>query len=196
MESVSVSNSQPRVQSLVSWKSWIYVIVPAAALIVAIAIKGVFLDYTHVLFGGMWTGIDLYMGLVLGPILGKVSPQARTEIIKRLVPVMLFLMPSIATVAITAGIYLAMSEGIFTLSLPVIIAAGIIVAVLTIQGFGIFLPNEVRIFLELNREKPDIQKMSRLAMMNFRLSGVQAIFQIAIIFIMANIAMNNYYLHF
>ncbi len=196
MESVNLSNSQARVQSLVSWKSWIYVIVPAAALIIAIAIKGIFLDYTHVLFGGMWTGIDLYMGLVLGPILGKVSPQARTEIIKRLVPVMLFLMPSIATVAITAGIYLAMSEGIFSLSLPVIIAAGIIVAILTIQGFGVFLPNEVRIFLELNKEKPDIQKMSRLAMMNFRLSGVQAIFQIAIIFIMANIAMNNYYLHF
>jgi len=141
MESVNLSNSQARVQSLVSWKSWIYVIVPAAALIIAIAIKGIFLDYTHVLFGGMWTGIDLYMGLVLGPILGKVSPQARTEIIKRLVPVMLFLMPSIATVAITAGIYLAMSEGIFSLSLPVIIAAGIIVAILTIQGFGVFLPN-------------------------------------------------------
>lgn len=33
------------------------------------------LDYVHVLTGGLWTGIDLFMGFVLGPVLGGLQPH-------------------------------------------------------------------------------------------------------------------------
>ena len=61
--------------------------------------------------------------------------------------------------------------------------AGIIVLVLVAQGFGIFLPNELKIFLELRKDNPNAIKIFRLAMINFKLSGIQAAFQFAIIFI-------------
>ena len=173
------------------------VIIPSVLLIVVLWLRNLtILDYAHVLLGGTWTGIDLFLGLILSRVLVKMSVGARVEFIRRLVPMMLFFMPTIASLAITAGIYLATFEGIFKLSYPVIVAAGIIVLVLVVQGFGIFLPNELRIFLELRKGLPDAKKISRLAMINFRLAGVQAVFQLAIIFIMANIAMGNLFLRF
>ena len=172
-------------------------IIPASLTTVVILLRNLtILDYTHVLLGGTWTGIDLFMGLVMSRVMIKMSPGARIELIKRLVPMMLFFMPTIASLAITAGIYLASYEGLFKLSYPVIIAAGIIVLILVVIGFGVLFPNELRIVLELRKNSPNTGKISRLAMINFRLSGVQAAFQFAIIFIMANIAMGNLLLRF
>ncbi len=182
---------------IVKPSSSLIVIIPSALVVIVLWLRNLtILDYTHVLLGGTWTGIDLFMGLVISRVMGKMSVAARIEFIKRLVPMMLFFMPTIASLAITAGVYLATYEGIFKLTYPVIIAAGIIVLVLVIQGFAIFLPNELRIFFELRKEQPDSRKISRLAMINFRLSGIQAAFQFAIIFIMANIAMGNLFLKF
>jgi len=146
------------------------------------------LDYTHVICGGTWTGIDLFMGLVMSRVMKGLAADARAEVVKRLVPLMLFLMPALASVAITAGIYLAQWEGLLDIHSPLIIAAGIIVLILSIQGFGILLPTEVRVFLELIKPNPDRDKIVRLGMRNIKVSGSQAIFQIAIIFVMANLA--------
>ncbi len=121
------------------------------------------------------------------------SIQTRLEFIKRMDPYMLFPMPIPASVAITAGYYLASSEAIFNIIYPVFIAAGIIVLILLVQGFGIFLPDELRIYIEMRKKNPDGQKIGRLGMTNFRLSGVQAIFQVLPIFVMANIASANFF---
>ncbi|EQB64785.1 MAG: hypothetical protein AMDU3_IPLC00004G0363 [Thermoplasmatales archaeon I-plasma] len=182
---------------IVKPSSSLIVIIPTILVIIVLWVKNItILDYTHVLLGGTWTGIDLFMGLVISRVMIKMSVGARIEFIRRLVPMMLFFMPTIASLAITAGIYLATYEGIFSLRYPVIILAGIIVLILVIQGFAIFLPNELRIYFELRKSQPDSKKISRLALINFRLSGVQAAFQFAIIFIMANIATGNLFLKF
>ena len=182
---------------IVKPSSSLIVIIPTILVIIVLWVKNItILDYTHVLLGGTWTGIDLFMGLVISRVMIKMSVGARIEFIRRLVPMMLFFMPTIASLAITAGIYLATYEGIFSLRYPVIILAGIIVLVLVIQGFAIFLPNELRIYFELRKSQPDSKKISRLALINFRLSGVQAAFQFAIIFIMANIVTGNLFLKF
>ena len=182
---------------IVKPSSSLIVIIPTILVIIVLWVKNItILDYTHVLLGGTWTGIDLFMGLVISRVMIKMSVGARIEFIRRLVPMMLFFMPTIASLAITAGIYLATYEGIFNLRYPVIILAGIIVLILVIQGFAIFLPNELRIYFELRKSQPDSKKISRLALINFRLSGVQAAFQFAIIFIMANIATGNLFLKF
>lgn len=95
---------------------------------------------------------------------------------------MLFLMPALASVTTTAGIYLALMDGIFNLNYLAIQRAGIFVLILAGQGFGIFLPNELR------KERPDNAKIGRLGLLNARLVGVQAVFQVALIFVMANLA--------
>lgn len=144
-------------------------------------------NYVHVLTGGLWTGIDLFMGFVLGPVLGGMGPAERASVFKRLIPRMTFLMPVLAGVTATTGIQLAQRLDIFSLSNPWLLAAAVITALLTIQGFGILLPNEIRIFQQLLSGAPDIEKVSRLGMRNARLGGVQGVLQLAIIFVMANI---------
>ena len=136
--------------------------------------------------GALWTGIDLFMGFILGPILGGMEPKDRARVFKRLVPKMTFLMPVLAAVAITSGFELTQQLG-YSLTSPWILAALVIVGILTFQGFGILLPNEIRVFRQLLSEGPDIEKISRLGMRNARLGGVQGILQLAIIFIMANL---------
>ena len=98
---------------------------------------------------------------------------------------MTFFMPVIAGVTTTAGIYLAQRMGIFVLTSPKILASLIIVAILTIQGFGILLPNEIRILQQLLSDKPDIEKIGKLGMRNARLGGIQGILQLSIILVMA-----------
>lgn len=197
METTTVDGGRPAISNqdkLVSGSSFLYLFVPVIALIAAlVSRKELYLDYVHVLMGALWTGIDLFMGIVIGRVLSKVNVPARVEFIKKMMPMMLFLMPSLSSVTITAGIYLAIWEGIFNLHYYAIIAAGVIVIILLIQGLGIFLPNELRIFLELRKEEPDVGKISRLGMINFKLSGSQAFFQIALIFVMANLAAMNFY---
>jgi hypothetical protein len=173
---------------LVGPSSVLTLAVPIVALIVAL-LSGrlLLLNYVHVLTGGTWTGIDLFMGLVMSRVLRGLSPQNRVEIIKKLVPIMLFFMPALASVAITAGIYLAGSLGLSFFSAPIIIAA-VLVLILSIQGFALILPNEVRVFLELRKENPDTEKIVKLGMRNIYFAGSQTIFQIAIIFVMAYLA--------
>ena len=175
---------------ILTWKAIPLLFVPVLALVVALsANRFVYLDYVHVICGGMWTGIDIFMGLVIGPIIGRMSGPARADFVQRLVPTMLFLMPALASVTITAGIYLATMEGIFNFHYLAIQLAGLFVIILAGQGFGIFLPNELRIVLELRKERPDIGKIGRLGLLNARLAGVQAVFQVALVFVMANLAM-------
>ena len=170
--------------------SCITLLTPIVVLLIALLLQNkVLLDYTHVICGGTWTGIDLFMGLVMSRIMKGLTPEARSEVVKRLVPVMLFLMPALASVAITAGVYLAQWEGLLNLQSPLIIAAIVFAAILTVQGFGVIMPTEIRIFLELTKQNPDKEKIVKLGMRNIKISGSQALFQIAIIFVMANIAM-------
>ncbi len=164
-------------------------VVPPIALIGALAANSQFLlDYVHVITGGTWTGFDLFMGLVMTRVLRSLEIPQRVEVAKRLTPTTFFIIPSLAATAITSGIYLAQSMGKFDLSSPWIIAAGIVVFILTAQGFGVFMPNGVRIFIELAKVKPDTAKIAKLNMRNIRLAGSQAAFQLVIILIMAHLA--------
>ena len=164
------------------------VFLPLSAYLYAFNFGSVTLqNYVHIMTGALWTGIDLFMGFVIGPVLGGMDPRERAAVLRRLIPRMTFLMPVLAAVTTTSGIQLAQRLGIFSLSDPWILAAAVIGAILTIQGFGFLLPNEVRIFRQLLSAAPDVQKISRLGMTNARLAGVQGVFQLAIIFVMAQI---------
>jgi hypothetical protein len=170
--------------------SLIVAIIPIIVLIIALLINNLWLlNYVHVITGGSWTGIDIFMGVLMTRIMLSLNIEARIEMAIGLTPAMVFFMPSLASVAITAGYFLANKIGYFNINSPWIIAAGIVVIILSVQGFGILLPNEVRIFLELNKEKPDNNKIVKLNNINLKLAGSQAIFQLIIILIMARIAL-------
>src|ERR1041384_2332801 len=47
------------------------------ALVAAIAANWLWaLDFFHIAGGGLWTGIDLFVGLIVGPIVGRMSVPA------------------------------------------------------------------------------------------------------------------------
>lgn len=184
----SPAASPSKASTIVGPSSYLTLAVPVIALIVALLLGShLLLDYVHVITGGTWTGIDLFMGLAMSRVLRGISPQNRAEIIKKLVPIMLFFMPALASVAITSGIYLAGLHGIDFFSTPIIVT-GILVLILAIQGFCLILPNEVRILLELRKASPNIDKVVKLGMRNIYFAGSQVIFQILIIFVMAYLA--------
>jgi hypothetical protein len=167
----------------------LFALLPVFALTAAMVLGSLYLlEFVHVITGGTWTGFDIFMGIILSRIMRVMDIPTRVEVAKRLTPATFFILPSLSATAITSGIYLSQQLGKFNLSSPWILAAGVVVLILTIQGFGVFTPNGLRIFLELAKKKPDTQKIARLNMINIRLAGSQALFQVAIIVIMAHLA--------
>ena len=170
-------------------REFVIALVPVIVLMVAMTWNNlVFLNYVHVITGGTWTGIDLFMGLVVSRVLRSLPVPQRAAVAQRLTPREMFLLPALASVAITSGIYLAQTTGMFNLSDPRILAAGIVVIILAVQGFGLLLPNSVRILLETMKPSPNPEKIARINQRNLVVAGSQAAFQIIIIFIMATLA--------
>lgn len=217
------------------------VAVPVAALTAALVSGNLrWLLYVHVLAGVIWTGIDVFMGGVLGPVLGGLDPEKRAAFFATFTPKMTFLLPTLATVTTVGGIVTAMEMGYFPNAMPwlalftaatlipivlligyqfdalthprTLVVLGItlvgsgaflattvgdfamtthwiaaalaIVAVLTIQGFGLLLPGEVRIYRQITSEEPDVDVIGRIGMRNAKLGGVQGVLQVTIVFVM------------
>lgn len=225
------------------------VAIPVLALAYAITVGRIVTHtYVHVMAGLLWTGIDLFMALVLGPVLGGLSVEERASVFERFTPKMAFLMPTLALVTIAGGLTLALRMGVFpaadpwlalftaasllpallvlgwqfdalrdrrwllafglsalasvawlALTLPAfemtshtIVAALGIVVVLTVLGFGVLLPGEVRIYRQLVSADPDTELVATIGMRNAKLSAVQGVFQLAIIALMVGMRWGYY----
>ncbi len=164
------------------------IVVPHFVLLLAHVMNSIMLvNFMHVMCGALWTGIDLFLGFVVGPILGQLEPERRADVFRRLIPKMTFLLPVLAGVTISSGFMMAQRMWTLDTIGPWAIAALAITAVLVVQGFGWLLRNEIRIFRQLVAKTPDVEKITRLGMQNARLAGIQGVFQVAIIFVMANL---------
>ena len=148
------------------------------------------LNFVHVLSGVLWTGIDLFMGFVVGPILRSLPFEARRAMICRLVPRMLFIMPTLSILTGTSGWFLARQGGYLAIGFPEfwwIAAALAILAVLTVEGLGILLPTNLMIYFELRRDRPDGARIGRLVRRYIAFTAIQGCMQVAIIVVMARI---------
>ena len=100
-------------------------------------------------------------------------------------------MPIVAAVTTTAGYFLASRMGLITLNPPVIYwisAVLVIVSIMFIQGLGILLPTNLRIYFEMRKNEPDLSRIQRLMRMYVKVIAIQAAMQFVIIFIMAEFA--------
>jgi uncharacterized membrane protein len=146
------------------------------------------LNWIHVLSGALWTGADLFMGFILGPVLRMLDMQARTALIAYLVPRTLLYFPMVSLTAGTTGWFLVDWLGYTVSESPMYrltLISLALVAVMTIMGLGFLLPNSLRIWSELRRPKPDRKRIVRINEINIWLAGVQGLLQIATIFVMA-----------
>ena len=168
-----------------------YLLWASAAIVAMIAaiVAGNFwlLDFIHVFSSLLWTGIDLFMGFVLGPILRRVDRSVRREIMRRLTPRTLFLMPTVSIIAGTTGWFLAVELGYTALDWPAfgwVAAALILVTLMTIQGLGFLTPVNVFVCLELQKNMPDMNKVAIWMQRYFYVVGLQGLMQVAIIVVM------------
>ncbi len=176
----------------ISLRSNIWIVIPIGALILAIMTANLLLlNYVHVFTSILWTGTDIFMAFLLGPILRNVSLSTRKEVISWLMPKMVFYMPTVASVTTTAGYFLASKMGLITLESPIIywiVTVLIIVTVMLIQGLGILLPTNIRVYHELRKKEPDMTKIQKLMRRYVKVVATQALLQFVIIFIIANFA--------
>lgn len=161
-----------------------------AVLLVAMATGSVYLlNWIHVLSGALWTGADLLMGFILGPVLRRLEPPTRAAVIAYLVPRTLLYFPMVALTAGTAGWFLASRLGFMTPGNPLrpwTLLALAMVLVMTLIGLGVLLPNSFRIWREVGRPIPDRERIIRLNGINIRLAGLQGLMQMGIILVMAH----------
>ena len=175
-------------------RPWYLVAAVAALAVMIAAILGDnrwFLDFVHVMSGALWTGIDLFMGFVIGPVLRRVTLDTRRAMIAGIIPRTLILMPTLSTITSTTGWFLAVRLGYLDLAYPAfrwVIAALTIVSVLTVQGLGYLLPMNLRLYFEIMKPAPDPDKLGRWMRTYVRVVAVQGVMQVLIIVVMARFA--------
>jgi hypothetical protein len=184
----TVQQEPPRI----SIRSNLWVVIPVGVLIIAIfSVNMLLLNYVHVFTAVLWTGTDIFMALLLGPVLRNVSLSTRKEVISWLMPKMVFYMPTVASVTTTAGFFLASKMGLITLNPPAVYwisAVLVIVSVMFILGLGILLPANLRIYFEMRKNEPEMSKIQKLMKRYVKIVAIQAAMQFVIIFIMAEFA--------
>lgn len=185
----AVQDSAFSMKPLWTQLTWWVLLFPAA-MFLAMGIKSVYLlNWVHVLSGVLWTGADLFMGFILGPVLRSLDRDTRTRVIAYLVPRTLLYFPVVALTAGTAGWHLAGWMGLTMPEHPKHMWAMVslsLVLLMTVVGVCLLLPNSVRIWMALKSPNPDRDKITRLNRYNIWLSGGQGVMQVAMILVMAH----------
>jgi hypothetical protein len=128
------------------------------------------------------------MGFVVGPIIRRLPFEARCAVVVRLMPKTLFLMPTLAVVTGTAGYFHARDVGFLDVPWPAygwVLAALVIVTILTVQGLGVLLPANLMVYLEMRKPAPDPSRIGRLMQRYVYAVAFQGVMQVAIIVVMA-----------
>ena len=166
----------------------------AVLVLLVVAIAGNWLwalDLFHVAGGGLWTGIDLFVGLIVGPILGRLSVPARVEFASRFMPKMLLIMPTLVTMTLASGWQLARHLGVLDAGYPRhwwLTASFIVVGVMTVIALGLLEPANVAVLFELRKPQPDGELIGKLMRRFVYTAGITGILQVATLVIMTRIA--------
>jgi uncharacterized membrane protein YozB (DUF420 family) len=148
-------------------------------------------EFFHVAGGAAWTIIDLFLGLVLGPIMGSMSPPARVEFTTKLMPKMVIIMPVVVTMTLAAGWQLATQLGTNLTTSPLhgwIVASFIVVGVMAVIALGLLEPANIAVLIELKKPRPRPQVIEKLMKRFIFSAGILGAMQVATLVIMTKIA--------
>lgn len=149
------------------------------------------LEFLHVVFGSAWTVIDLFLGLVLGPIMGRMAIGSRVDFTTKLMPKMLLIMPTVVTITLAAGWQLGMYLGTTQSSHPNhdwIVASYIVVGCMAVIALGLLEPANVAVLIELKKPKPNPEVIERLMKRFMYTAGILGLLQVATFVIMTKVA--------
>src|SRR5437763_12055446 len=177
---------------IVPRRGLIAVAVVVVALIVAIAANRFWpVEFLHVVFGSAWTVIDLFLGLVLGPIMGRMSIPARVEFTTKLMPKMLLIMPTVVTITLAAGWQLGHILGTTDSSYynhGWIVASYIVVGFMAIIALGLLEPANIAVLVELKKPQPRPEVIETLMKRFIYTAGILGLLQVGTFVIMTKVA--------
>jgi uncharacterized membrane protein SirB2 len=161
-------------------------------LIVAIATNSLWaLDFFHVVGGGLWTGLDLFVGLVLGPIIGRMSIPARAEFSARFMPKMVLIMPTVVTMTLASGFQVAIKLGNLspgTANHDWLVASFIVVGIMAVIALAFLEPANIAVLHEMRKAQPNGEVIGKLMRRFIYTAGITGIMQIATLVIMTRVA--------
>ncbi len=166
----------------------------AAVLLVIVAIATNWrwlLMFAHVAGGGLWTAIDLFVGLVIGPIMGRLSIPARAEFASKFMPAMVVIMPTLVTMNLGSGFQLARQLGNLSPSSPNhawVISSMIVVGIMATIALGILEPANIAVLFEMNKPVPNGERIGRLMKRFVYSAGITGVMQLATLVIMTRLA--------
>ncbi len=148
------------------------------------------LMFSHVAGGAMWTAVDLYVGLILGPILGKLSLPARAEFSAKFMPKMLLLMPTVVLMTLAAGFQMALrlgnlSEG--NVNHGWLVVSMVVVGIMAVIALGVLEPANVAVLFEMKKPQPDGEVIGKLMQRFVYTAGITGAMQIATLVIMTRV---------
>jgi hypothetical protein len=149
------------------------------------------LEFFHVAGGAAWTIIDLFLGLILGPIIGRMSIPARVEFTTRLMPKMLLIMPTVVTATLASGWQLSSYLGTNLTSYPQhgwVVASFIVVGVMAVLALGLLEPANVAVLFELKKPRPNPAVVDKLMKRFVYCAGILGLMQVATLVIMTQVA--------
>ena len=168
------------------------VVAALAGLVIVLAFNKLWgLEFFHVVGGGLWTGIDLFLGFIIGPVLGRMSIPARVEFSKRFMPKMVLLMPTLVIITMTGGWQLARHVGNLSAASPNhgwVVASFIVVGVMAIVALGILEPANLAVLFELRKPAPNGALIGKLMRRFIYTAGVTGAMQVATLVIMTKLA--------
>ncbi len=187
----AVQVARPHVQ-VVPVKGLPIVAVVVAFVIAAIAGNWLWaLTFCHVAGGGLWTAIDLFVGLVIGPILRRLSTAARAEFTARFMPAMVLLMPTLVLMTLAAGFQLALDLGNLSPASPNhgwLVASYCVVGVMAVIALGVLSPANITVLFEMRKPVPDTGVIATLMRRFVVTAGVTGVMQVATLIIMTRVA--------
>lgn len=169
-------------------------VVAAVVVFVVVSIAGNWLwalTFCHVVGGALWTAIDLFVGLIIGPILGRLSIATRTEFVARFMPKMVLLMPTLVLMTLAAGFQLALLEGNLAPSSPNhvwLVISYCVVGVMAVIALGILEPANIAVLVEMRKARPDGEIIARLMKRFVFTAGITGVMQVATLIIMTRVA--------
>ncbi len=170
---------------------------PIVAAVLVLLIAGIAVNkpwplmFLHVVGGATWTIVDLFLGFVLGPIMGRMSVPARAEFTTRLMPKMVLIMPTVVTITLAAGWQLGVNLGTVDASYALhgwIVASFIVVGVMAVIALGLLEPANIAVLVEMKKPRPDPQVIERLMKRFIYTAAVTGLMQVATLVIMTRLA--------
>jgi hypothetical protein len=148
------------------------------------------LVFCHVVGGGLWTAIDLFVGFVVGPIVGRLSIPARVEFSIRFMPKMAVIIPTVVTMTLAAGFQLARQDGFLDTSAPNhawVVASMCVVGVMAVIALAYLEPANIAVLFELKKPQPDGEVIAKLMKRFIYTAGITGAMQVATLIIMTKL---------